>query len=111
MVSYDWDNYDQGHIVFKPNLLTPEQLREGHMRAYSKFYSIPSIAQRFPLFGTRSRTQYSIYNLFFRRGEVTGRYIDDAVAKPTEVPKFLPEPPLMPKHRQWVELITENNSY
>ncbi len=111
MVSYDWDNYDQGHIVFKPNLLTPEQLREGHMRAYSKFYSIPSIAQRFPLFGTRSRTQYSIYNLFFRRGEVTGRYIDDAVAKPTAVPNFLPEPPLMPKHRQWVELITENNSY
>ncbi|MCK5365564.1 MAG: radical SAM protein, partial [Gammaproteobacteria bacterium] len=111
MVSYDWDNYDQGHIVYKPNQLTPEQLREGHMRAYSKFYSMPSIAQRFPLFGTRSRTQYSIYNLFFRRGEVTGRYIDDAVAKPTEIPNFLPEPPLMPKHRQWVELITENNHY
>jgi radical SAM superfamily enzyme YgiQ (UPF0313 family) len=111
MVSYNWDNYDQGHIIYKPKQLTPEQLREGHMRAYSKFYSMPSIAQRFPLFGTRSRTQYSIYNLFFRRGEVTGRYIDDAVAKPTEIPKFLPEPPLMPKHRQWVDLINENNHY
>ncbi len=111
MVSYDWDNYDQGHIIYKPKQITPEQLREGHMRAYSKFYSMPSIAQRFPLFGTRSRTQYSIYNLFFRRGEVTGRYIDDAVAKPTDVPKFLPEPPLMPKHRQWVDLINENNHF
>ena len=61
--------------------------------------------------GSRSRTQYSIYNMFFRRGEVTGRYIADAVAKPTEIPKFLPEPPLMPKRQQWVDLVLENNHY
>ena len=111
MVSYDWDMYDQGHIVYKPNSLTPEVLREGHMRAYRNFYSLPSIARRFPLIGSRSRTQYSIYNGFFRRGEVTGRYIDNAIAKPTEIPKFLPEPPLMPKRQEWVKLVMENNHY
>ena len=111
MVSYDWDKYDQGHIVYKPEQLTPAQLREGHMRAYQQFYSLPSIGRRFPLFGTRSRTQYGIYNLFFRRGEVTGRFIKDAVAEPTAIPKHLPEPPLMPKRQQWVNLVLENNHY
>lgn len=111
MVSYNWDKYDQGHIVYKPNRLTPEQLREGHMRAYRKFYSLPSIARRFPMSGTRSRTQYGIYNMFFRRGEVTGRNIEDAIAEPTEIPRHLPEPPLMPKRREWVKLVTENNHY
>jgi len=81
------------------------------MRAYSKFYSLPSIARRFPLFGTRSRTQYGIYNLFFRRGEVTGRDIKDAVAEPTEIPKHLPEPPLLPKNPEWANLVLENNHY
>ena len=83
------------------------------MRAYGKFYSLSSMARRFPLLGTRSRTQYSIYNLFFRRGEVTGRDIKDkdAVAEPTAIPTCLPEPPLMPKHQEWAKLVLENNHY
>jgi hypothetical protein len=111
IVSYDWDKYDQGHIVYQPEGMSTEQLREGHMHAYSRFYSASSMARRFPLRGGRSRTQWGIYNMFFRRGEVTGRNIEDAIAEPTEIPRHLPEPPLMPKRREWVKLVTENNHY
>jgi radical SAM superfamily enzyme YgiQ (UPF0313 family) len=111
VVSYDWDKYDQGHIVYQPMKLTPEQLREGHMRAYKLFYSIPSIFRRFPTNSSRSKFYWSTYNLFFRKGEVTGRNIDDAIAKPTEVPRHLAQPPLMPERKDWQKLVLENNHY
>jgi radical SAM superfamily enzyme YgiQ (UPF0313 family) len=107
IVSYDWDKYDQGHIVYRPEGLTPEQLREGHMHAYRKFYSLPSMARRFPITGSRSRFQWSLYNLFFRRGEVTGRDLDDAVAEATAPSQYLPQPPIMPIKREWRETVLE----
>ena len=55
IVSYDWDKYDQGHIVYRPGKLTPDQLRDGHMHAYRRFYSWPSILRRFPLTSSRNR--------------------------------------------------------
>ncbi len=107
VVSFDWDLYDQGHIVYKPRGLTPQQLREGHMHAYSRFYSLPSIAKRFPVVGSRSRTQWGIYNTFFRKGEVTGRNIKKAVAAPTAEPEFTPRPPLMPLKKEWRLVVEE----
>jgi len=105
IVSYDWDKYDQGHIVIRPQNMTPEQLREGHMHAYRSFYSVKSIAKRFPLTGSRNRLQWSIYNLFFRKGEVTGRDLDDAVAAPTPETQYIPVPPIMPVKREWRDLV------
>ncbi len=107
IVSYDWDKYDQGHIVMKPGNMTPEELREGHMGAYRQFYSLSSIARRFPLTGTRDRLQWGIYNLFFRKGEVTGRDMIDAVATPTAAPQYIPRPPIMPLKREWRELVAD----
>ncbi len=107
VVSYDWDKYDQGHIVFRPENLTPEQLREGHMHAYRKFYSLSSMAKRFPIRGTRSRLHWSLYNMFFRKGEVTGRDIDNAVAEATLPPTHIPVPPIMPLKREWREAVLE----
>ncbi len=111
VVSYDWDKYDQGHIVYRPMNLTPEQLREGHMLAYKKFYSLPSIIRRFPTNSGRSKFYWSTYNLFFRKGEVTGRFIENAVAEPTGVPRHAAEPPLMPERKDWQELVQESNHY
>jgi radical SAM superfamily enzyme YgiQ (UPF0313 family) len=107
VVSYDWDKYDQGHIVYRPTQLTPSELREGHMHAYEKFYSWPSNMRRFPLSTSRSRFHWGTYNLFFRRGEVTGRNLDDAVALPTAAPEHLPRPPIMPLKREWREAVLE----
>ncbi|HLB01958.1 MAG TPA: radical SAM protein [Nitrospiria bacterium] len=111
VVSYDWDKYDQGHIVCRPINLTPDQLREGHMYAYKQFYSIPSILRRFPATASRSKLYWTIFNLFFRKGEVTGRDLEDAIAEPTAVPRHLPQPPIMPERLDWKELVLENNHY
>ena len=108
VVSYDWDKYDQGHIVYQPLNLTPRQLREGHKLAYRKFYALPSVLRRFPTNSGRSKFYWTTYNLFFRKGEVTGRDLNDAIAAPTEVPKFSAEPPLMPERADWRELVLGN---
>jgi len=111
LVSYDWNKYDQGHIVYRPMSLAPEQLRAGHMLAYERFYSLSSILRRFPTNSGRSKIYWSTYNLFFRKGEVTGRFIENAIAEPTEVPGHVAEPPLMPERKDWQELVKENNHY
>lgn len=105
MVSYDWDYFDQGRIVYKPKLLTPQELRDGHMRAYERFYSVPSIVKQFPWTGGRTKLHYTIYNTFFRKGEVTGRHTENAIAQPTPEPDVIPVPPLMPKKREWREMV------
>ncbi len=105
IVSYDWDKYDQGYIVYRPKNLTPDQLREGQMEAYRTFYSLPSLLRRFPVRGARSKFYWTIYNLFFRKGEVTGRTIANAVAQPTEPPRHLAEPPLLPQRVEWRDLV------
>ena len=87
--------------------MTTEQLREGHMRAYRRFYSLPSIARRFPLTGARNRLHWGIYNTFFRRGEVTGRALEKPIADATEAPKTIPVPPIMPQKREWREMVAE----
>jgi radical SAM superfamily enzyme YgiQ (UPF0313 family) len=107
MVCYDWDKYDQGHIVYRPHNLTPDELREGHMHAYERFYSWPSMLRRFPWASSRSRLQWWIHNLFFRKGEVTGRNLEDAILEPTAEPRHTPRPPLMPIKREWREAVLE----
>ncbi len=105
VVSYDWNLYDQAHITYQPKSMEPDVLRAGHLRAYERFYSLPSIARRMPRPGSRSLAQFSIYNMFFRKGEVTGRDIENAVAAPTPEPSFVPRPPLMPLKREWRDVV------
>ncbi len=107
IVSYDWDKYDQGHIVYRPTKLTPDELREGHLHAYERFYSWPSMLRRFPWNSSRSRPHWWIHNLFFRKGEVTGRDLKDAILEPTPAPRHLPRPPLMPIKKEWRDAVLE----
>ncbi len=51
IVSYDWEKYDQGNVVYRPARLAPEELRLGQIAAYERFYSLTSLARRFPLIG------------------------------------------------------------
>ena len=109
IVSSDWDKYDQGHVVYRPKLLTPEELRAGHLAAYRRFYRWPSMLRRFPRAGSRSRFYWSVYNLFFGSGAVIGRDQAEAVAEPNGPPPFAAEPPLMPQHAAWRELVAAAN--
>ena len=39
----DWDLYDTRHTVFKPALLSPDELEEGYWDAYRSFYTWKNI--------------------------------------------------------------------
>jgi radical SAM superfamily enzyme YgiQ (UPF0313 family) len=46
ILTRDWSLYDAQHVVFRPKRMTPEQLQQGHERAWRHAYSIRSIASR-----------------------------------------------------------------
>jgi radical SAM superfamily enzyme YgiQ (UPF0313 family) len=43
LTTYDWDRYDTRHVVYRPNLLSPEALERGYWHAYREFYRWGSI--------------------------------------------------------------------
>lgn len=45
ITSQDWNRYDTRHVVYRPALLTPEELENGYWRAYRDFYRWGSIWQ------------------------------------------------------------------
>ena len=108
IVSYDWTKYDQANVVYRPVQMTGDQLRLGQTAAYEQFYSVPSIARRFPLLGRRKRTQWTIYNLFMKKGAATD--VKDAVAEPTLEPDVIPMPPILPLKREWREAVLEGTA-
>jgi radical SAM superfamily enzyme YgiQ (UPF0313 family) len=105
IVSFDWEKYDQANVVYRPAGMTGDALRLGHISAYQTFYAPSSIARRFPLFGKRSRFQWTIYNLFMKKGSATDR--KDAIAAPTAAPDMAPVPPILPIKREWRQSVLE----
>jgi radical SAM superfamily enzyme YgiQ (UPF0313 family) len=105
IVSYDWTMYDQGHVVFTPAKMEPDELRVGLDGAYKRFYSTGSIASRFPLKGKRSRAQWAVYNLFMRKASRTEHI--DSIAPATPEPDLAPNPPILPIKREWRQAVLE----
>jgi radical SAM superfamily enzyme YgiQ (UPF0313 family) len=105
IVSFDWNKYDQGQVVYRPAQMSGEELRLGQAQAYRRFYALPSIADRFPIRGQRHRAQWLIYNLFMRKGSATDCI--DSVATPTAAPDTSPVPPIMPVKREWRAAVLE----
>ena len=108
IVSFDWTKYDQANVVYRPARMTGDELRLGQTAAYERFYSVPSIAKRFPVRGRRKRTQWTIYNLFMKKGAATD--VKDAVAEPTREPDVVPMPPILPLKREWREAVLEGTA-
>ena len=105
IVSFDWDKYDQGQVVYRPAQMTGDELRIGQAHAYEAFYALASIAGRFPVRGRRHRGQWLIYNMFMRKGSATDRI--DSVAAPTPAPDTSPMPPILPVKREWRAAVLE----
>src|SRR5580704_13339416 len=95
IVSFDWEKYDQGHVVFQPAQMSGDELRLGQSWTYETFYSLASIASRFPTRGPRHRTQWLIYNTFMRRASKTESKRIVSIAPATEVPDTAPMPPIL----------------
>jgi radical SAM superfamily enzyme YgiQ (UPF0313 family) len=108
IVSYDWTKYDQANVVYRPAQMTGDQLRLGQTAAYERFYSVPSMARRFPVRGRRKRAQWTIYNVFMKKGAATD--VKDAVAEPTLEPDVVPMPPILPLKREWREAVLEGTA-
>jgi radical SAM superfamily enzyme YgiQ (UPF0313 family) len=105
IVSFDWQKYDQANVVYRPARMSGDELRLGQNTAYETFYALSSMARRFPIRGGRRRLQWSIYNLFMKKGAATDR--KDAVAEPTAAPDVAPMPPILPLKREWREAVLE----
>jgi radical SAM superfamily enzyme YgiQ (UPF0313 family) len=105
IVSFDWTKYDQANVVFRPAQMSGDELRLGQESAYKTFYTPSSMARRFPIRGKRSRLQWTIYNLFMKKGSATDR--KEAIAEPTAAPDVAPMPPVLPIKREWREAVLE----
>jgi radical SAM superfamily enzyme YgiQ (UPF0313 family) len=105
IVSFNWTKYDQGHVVYRPAQMLPDELRVGQDGAYGGFYSAASIAQRFPWTGKRNRLQWAIYNLFMRKASQTENI--QSVAEATPEPQLAPMPPILPVKREWRAAVLE----
>jgi radical SAM superfamily enzyme YgiQ (UPF0313 family) len=105
IVSFDWDQYDQAKVVYRPALMSADELRRGQAAAYQTFYTLGSLARRFPLRGKRSRLQWSIYNLFMKKGAAADQ--PSEVAAPTAPPEVSPVPPIFPVQREWRQAVLE----
>ncbi len=46
ILHYDLDKYDTRHVVYRPALMSPEELERGYWWSYREFYSYKSIFQR-----------------------------------------------------------------
>ena len=44
----DWSLYDTGHVVFRPERMTPDELAEGYAWCYERLFSVASIWRRRP---------------------------------------------------------------
>jgi radical SAM superfamily enzyme YgiQ (UPF0313 family) len=105
IVSFDWDQYDQAKVVYQPARMTGDELRRGQAAAYKTFYTLSSLARRFPWGDKRSRLQWLIYNLFMKKGAASDQ--PSAIAAPTPPPDVTPVPPLLPVQREWREAVLE----
>ncbi len=105
VASFDWDKYDQQHIVYRPKGMTVPELQHGFLKAYDDFYSWPSLARRFPWKGDRSRLMWSVFNMFYRKGGLPSHDPADLLAAEMPPPAFIPTPPLMPQRADWRDLV------
>jgi radical SAM superfamily enzyme YgiQ (UPF0313 family) len=105
IASFDWDKYDQQHIVYRPKGVSVPELQRGFLKAYEEFYSLPSLMRRFPWKGDRSRLMWTIFNLFYRKGGLPSRDPADLLAAEMPPPRHIPTPPLLPQRADWRALV------
>lgn len=82
-----WELYDREHVVFRPQLMTPEELDEGTFWAYEKTYSLTSIGRRM-IPNWRHLIFYFAVNLGYLRGVSQHRKMRDQAREitPNEIP-------------------------
>ncbi len=62
----DLSKYNTANVVFSPRGMTQEQLKDGYLKIYKKFYSLRNIIKRLPVKKAQRRT-YLLFNLLYRK--------------------------------------------
>ena len=65
IIHYNWDKYDTRHAVYRPALMTPEELEAGYWQSYKEFYSYTSIFSR--SFGLTNPLKRLAYNMGWKK--------------------------------------------
>ena len=74
ITDFDWSHYNTSTVVFQPRGMSADELRDGYLRAYDRFYSLASIWRRLPG-NPGSRLPYLLFNLGYRKfGKVTSLF-------------------------------------
>jgi len=66
IIDWDYSHYNTANVVYRPMLLSPEELREGYLWMYKEFYSFRNIFRRMPD-SRRQRVPYLLFNLAYRK--------------------------------------------
>jgi radical SAM superfamily enzyme YgiQ (UPF0313 family) len=66
IVEHDRRKYNTSHVVFRPARMTAEELREGYLWIYDRFYSLGNIVRRRPA-DPRRLAPYLAFNLGYRK--------------------------------------------
>ncbi len=66
IIDFNYDKYNTANVVYKPALMTPEELKKGYLWLYKNFYSIKTILKRMPD-SKKQRLPYFMFNLFYRK--------------------------------------------
>jgi radical SAM superfamily enzyme YgiQ (UPF0313 family) len=71
IIDHDYSHYNTANVVYKPLLLSPEELRDGYLWMYKEFYSFKNIFRRMPQ-SKRQIVPYLLFNFAYRKfGGVT----------------------------------------
>jgi radical SAM superfamily enzyme YgiQ (UPF0313 family) len=62
----DWGHYNTSRVVYAPKLMTAEELREGYLWIYRRFYSLRNILRRMPQ-DREQRLPFLLFNLGYRK--------------------------------------------
>ena len=73
IVDHDYSHYNTSFAVFQPKNMTREQLQQGYLWIYDRFYSLENVWKRLPDC-RKNRIPYMLFNLGYRKfGKVTSR--------------------------------------
>jgi radical SAM superfamily enzyme YgiQ (UPF0313 family) len=67
ILTHDWRQYDTGHVVFRPQQMTVEQLLAGYRWVYREFYSWRNILRRLPANQPGYASRTLMFNLALKK--------------------------------------------
>jgi radical SAM superfamily enzyme YgiQ (UPF0313 family) len=67
ILTTDWDRYDTAHAVFRPALMTPQELERGYAWIYHEFYSWANILRRIPAGSLERKVRFLVFNIALKK--------------------------------------------